>query len=317
MTATVATGAAPWSFAAPWGARGFRSELGGAATHWIEFGTGVANEQPPIVLVHGLGGSHLNWVQIGPALAERRRVVALDLHGFGLSPGTRADSTVQANAELLHRFVRDVIGQPVLLVGNSMGGLVSILQTHAHPDEVLGLVLVDPALPSAKALQRPDREVLLQFVIYALPRVGEMYLRRMNARLTSDQLTKRLVELCFADPSRADPQVLAAGAALGEQRRTVAGQEAAFLAAARSLLKLLARPARYRAMMHGITAPTVLINGIADRLVPIAAARRAAADNPTWRTVFLPGVGHTPQLETPAPVIEAVTDLLAQLRIEP
>jgi pimeloyl-ACP methyl ester carboxylesterase len=318
MTATVATEPASWSFAAPWGARGFVSDLGGGApVHWIEFGDGTGDKAPPLVLVHGLGGSHLNWVQIGPALAEHRRVVALDLHGFGLSPGTRADSTVSANAELLHRFVRDIVGEPVVLVGNSMGGMISILETHAHPDEVLGLVLVDPALPSAKTFQRPDRQVLLTFVIYAVPRLGEMYLRRMGARLTSEQLTRRLVELCFADPSRADPQVLAAGAALGEERRTVPGQEAAFLGAARSLLRTIARPAGYRAKMQGISVPTVLINGEADRLVPIASARRAAADNPRWRALFLPGVGHTPQLETPATVIEAVTGLLAELPSQP
>jgi len=108
-----ATRPAPWAFAAPWGARGYVTHLDGPL-HWIEFGEDSGQgsaadrgrDEPPIVFVHGLGGSHLNWCLIGSALAANRRVVALDLHGFGLTPGTRATSTVRRNAALLDRFVR-------------------------------------------------------------------------------------------------------------------------------------------------------------------------------------------------------------------
>ena len=106
---------APWAFAAPWGARGYVSDLDGPV-HWIEFGDEEASgrDGTPIVFVHGLGGSHLNWCLIGPQLAEGRRAVALDLHGFGLTPGTRATSNVHHNAMLLNRFVREVTGTPVI-----------------------------------------------------------------------------------------------------------------------------------------------------------------------------------------------------------
>src|ERR1700727_675723 len=99
---------------------------------------------PPMVLVHGLGGSHLNWVAIAPALAAERRVLALDLAGFGLTPAAGRSATVQSNARLLARFVRDIAGSPAVLVGNSMGGMISILHAGADPETVAGLVLVDP-----------------------------------------------------------------------------------------------------------------------------------------------------------------------------
>jgi pimeloyl-ACP methyl ester carboxylesterase len=57
--------------------------------------------------------------------------------------------------------------------------------------------------------------------------------------------------------------------------------------------------------------PTLLIHGEADRLVPFAAAEAAVAANPAWQTLFLPGVGHTPQLETPDLVIDGIRDWLA------
>ncbi|HEV3287653.1 MAG TPA: alpha/beta fold hydrolase, partial [Streptosporangiaceae bacterium] len=168
MAPRTATRPAPSAFAAPWGARGYVTDLDGPV-HWVEFGQDRdpgQDDEPPIVFVHGLGGSHLNWCLIGPALAASRRVVALDLHGFGLTPGTRGTSTVQRNARLLDRFVREVTGTPVILAGNSMGGLISILQTATEPDTVGGLVLIDPALPLPR--RAPDRQVGGQFLMYAL-----------------------------------------------------------------------------------------------------------------------------------------------------
>jgi pimeloyl-ACP methyl ester carboxylesterase len=111
------------------------------------------------------------------------------------------------------------------------------------------------------------------------------------------------VRLCFADPGRADAQVVDAGVVLAAHRRTVPGQEAAFLAAARSLMRVLAVPRRYQTLMRAIDKPVLLVHGERDRLVPVAAARRVAADNPTWQTAFLRGVGHTPQLEAPDQVL--------------
>ncbi|MDT7751384.1 MAG: hypothetical protein QOD96_5046, partial [Pseudonocardiales bacterium] len=159
---------APWSFAAPWGARGWVTDLAGPV-HWVEFSSGGSadtspadavpsdvapagatvgrapthghTDAPPIVFVHGLGGSHLDWVPVGSGLAADRRAVALDLRGFGLTPGTRRTATVAANVALLDRFLREVVGTPAILVGNSMGGLISVLQTQAHPETVAGLVL--------------------------------------------------------------------------------------------------------------------------------------------------------------------------------
>jgi pimeloyl-ACP methyl ester carboxylesterase len=266
------------------------------------------------VFVHGLGGSHLNWCLIGPQLAVGRRAVALDLHGFGLTPGTRATSTVQHNARLLDRFVREVTGTPVILVGNSMGGLISILVAAREPDAVRGLVLIDPALPPP---MKPDGEVGGQFLMYALPGLGELYARTVMSRRPPQLAVQRVIELCFADPSRADPVMIEAEVALAARRHPVTPAQATararvFLAAARSLLRVLGRRRRYAAMMAGIDIPVLLIGGDADRLVPVAAMRQAAARNPHWESVILADVGHTPQLEVPDRVAGAIRHWLDQ-----
>lgn len=297
---------APWTFASPWRGRGRVTWLDGAPVHWVEFGTGRG--RPPLVFVHGLGGSHLNWALAGPELAGTRRTLALDLRGFGLSPGTRGTATVAANVALLGRFLHEVAGTPAILVGNSMGGLVSILQAHAQPATVAGLVLISPALPSAR--RRPDPAVGRRFLLYALPGVGEFYLRQLNARMPAREVVGRVIDLCFADPSRADPAMLAAATALAEHRRSMRGGEESLLAAARSLMAVVAQRRRYEAIMASIDAPVLLIGGEADRLVPVASVRRAARLNPRWESRILPGVGHTAQLETPHLVVAAIREWL-------
>ena len=320
MTTAPPAKPAAWTFAAPWGARGYVSDLDGPV-HWIEFDPSRPEDAPrqdstPIVFVHGLGGSHLNWCLIGPQLAAGRRAVALDLHGFGLTPGTRATSTVQHNTRLLDRFVREVTGTPVILAGNSMGGLISILQASASPDTVRGLVLIDPALPMPPRV--PDRQVGSQFLMYALPGVGEFYVRSVLSRRPPQLAVQRVIDLCFADPSRIDPDMFAASIALAAERqsqRQSQGQRArdeAFLAASRSLMRVAGLRGRYRQMMASIRVPVLLIGGEADRLVPVASIRQAAARHPEWETVILPGVGHTPQLEVPDTVAGTLQDWLGR-----
>jgi pimeloyl-ACP methyl ester carboxylesterase len=218
---------APWEFAAPWGARGYITPLDGPV-HWIEFTPRIqikANQartestEPPIVFVHGLGGSHLNWCLIGPQLAAGRRAVALDLHGFGLTPGTRRNSTVQANTRLLDRFVREVVGTPVILVGNSMGGLISLLQTAAAPDTVAkaGADRSRPAAAPAEARLAGGQPV----PAVRHPGLGELYLAKtpVTPDARRKKAVQRVIDLCFADPSRADPAMVTAAIALAVERQ--------------------------------------------------------------------------------------------------
>jgi pimeloyl-ACP methyl ester carboxylesterase len=76
------------------------------------------------------------------------------------------------------------------------------------------------------------------------------------------------------------------------------------------MLRITARRRRYAAMMAGIEIPVLLIGGDADRLVPVAAVRQAAARNPHWESVIFAGVGHTPQLEVPGAVAGAIRNWL-------
>jgi pimeloyl-ACP methyl ester carboxylesterase len=301
---------APTTYARHWGARGWFDDLGGGPVHWVEFGDGDNDTQPPLVFVHGLGGSHLNWVLVAPSLAQGRRAYALDLRGFGLTPGWPRNTSILANVALVDHFLRTVVGGPAVLVGNSMGGLISATRAAQAGGTIAGLVLVDPALPPVS--RRPDLAVAAMFATYAVPGLGEFAMRMTQSRSTPEMVVQRVIDLCFADPSRVDPVMLAVAVELVRGRKPIPGKEESFLRATRSLVWTLARADRHQAMLRRIDVPVLLINGEADRLVPIAAAKRAAAANPAWDTVFLPGVGHTPQLEVPGLVVDAVTSWMAR-----
>src|SRR5580704_3309439 len=102
---------------------------------------------PVMLLVHGLGGAHLNWMSVAPQLAAGHHVYALDLPGFGRSPLAGRRSTIAANVDLLSRAITHLSRGPVVLMGNSMGGLLAIGVSARRPSLVDLLVLVDPAVP--------------------------------------------------------------------------------------------------------------------------------------------------------------------------
>ena len=282
-------------------------QLGGPV-HYVDYGGNP--DGPAVVLVHGLGGSHLNWDLLAPLLTGTARVVALDLPGFGRSePGGRK-AGVPANVAVLGRFLDEVVREPAVLVGNSMGGMISILTAAERRTSVRGLVLLDPAIPGPR--KAPDPLVAQTFAAYAVPLLGERFLRRNRTRKDAVTRVRETLLLCGVDPDAVPPEVIDRSVSLLEERKDVEGMDRAFLAAARSLLRILADPRRYRRAMASIDVPVLLVHGQRDRLVHVAAARDVAARHPHWRYTELPDVGHVPQLQVPARVAQEILGWLAE-----
>jgi pimeloyl-ACP methyl ester carboxylesterase len=281
-------------------------DLGGPV-HYVDYGGHDGGLT--VVLVHGLGGSHLNWDLLAPLLTPHAHVLAVDLPGFGRSePGDRR-AGVHANVAVLDRFLDQVADGPVVLVGNSMGGMISIFETARSPERVRGMVLLDAALPGPpRAL---DPRVAAIFGLYAVPYVGERFLWLRRVRQTPLTRVRNLFRLVGVDPDALPASVIDRSVALLEGRQDVVGMDRAFLAAARSLLLVLADPRQYRGAMSRITAPVLMLHGDRDRLVPVGAAREVAEQQPGWHYVELAGIGHVPQLEAPQRVADAVLGWLA------
>ncbi len=269
--------------------------------HYIDFG----GSGEPLLMVHGLGGNALNWMSVGPSVAETYRALAVDLAGFGQTPLFSRSAAVGANTALVHDFIERVIGQPVVLMGNSMGGHIAILEAAAHPQSVKAMILVDPAIPGAH-VRRPEPAMLGVMAALSIPGLAQNLLGRRARALGPEGLVRQALDLVCADPSRLDPALIEAHVKLTREREHLGPQnDRAFLQASRSIGLRMADP-RFWSRVARVKAPTLVVHGSLDRLIPMAAARELVRRRPGWQLEILDGVGHVPMMETPELFMDAV-----------
>ena len=101
---------------------------------------------PPILLLNGLGGTNLSWFRVQRALSAETTVVSFDHAGLGFSDPGPLPRSSQTITEDLRTALRHLgIAPPYIVVGQSAGGLNAQYFAYAHPEEVAGLVFVDPS----------------------------------------------------------------------------------------------------------------------------------------------------------------------------
>jgi len=274
--------------------------------HYADFGG--PRRAALIICVHGLAGSYANWSALAPVLASRYRVLALDLAGHGLTRSAGRGTDVQANRLLLHRFAERVSPAPVILMGNSMGGMISLLEAEAADSRACGLILLDPALPFV--LARPDLLLATAFAAGGLPALGPMLLRGVH-RLPAETIVARMLAVCCQDPSRLPAEVVSQHIAIARRRAEFAEAPRDVALAIRSVIATAGPAGRsYRAGLDELRCSVLLLHGERDRLVPVSAARSAARGHPGWSLAVLPDVGHLPQLEAPSACADVIVGWL-------
>lgn len=272
---------------------------------------------PPMLMVHGLAGSHLDWSDVAPAFTRHHHVWSLDLIGFGLTPTGERRATVDANRRLVDAVIARVgEGRPVLLMGNSMGGLISILEASIRPDRVAGLVLVDPVLPRTQG-GRLTMMVTVAFLVLAVPGLGGRLVSRHARWRGVERLVDDALRLCTVDATRINPTTRQANVELNSWRMEQDDPQRAFVEASRSLVRMLIRRRGVEPHLRAISAPTLLIHGDHDRLVGLRAAGWAASVRPDWEFRVLDSTGHVPQLERPREFITLVERWLQDARVAP
>lgn len=275
-------------------------DLGGPI-HVADFG----GEGHTILLLHGLGASHTSWMPVGPALARRGRVLAPDLIGFGRTPLAGRRSSIEANVEAMSRLLDRETEGPVTVVGNSMGGMVSVLLAAARPDRVSRLVLVAPALPRPRGAPL-DLSVAAMFTLYMIPGAGELVMRRRLRTAGPERVLRDTLTLCGVDPERMMPEAWEASLSIARERAKLSWPPDAFLGAARSLVHTLRRRGRIEEAIRRLRAPALLTHGTLDRLVPLVVSEAAARLRRDWQVEPMEGIGHVPQIQAPERWLAAV-----------
>lgn len=262
----------------------------------------------PILLIHGLGGSHVNWEAVAKPLTDHGEVTAIDLIGFGRTPLAGRSASVQSQRDLVIDYLRAHADAPATLVGNSMGGLVSLLVASKAPELVDSLVLVDAALPTVRF--RFDPLVLKGLVRPLIPVLGaRAYEKAMeDPQAYMDEMAKIL----FVDPSRVPADARRAGLEMAAERAEMPWVSQAFSEAAKSLFAVLLKRKAFATDVASIQVPAIILQGDQDRLVDVESARWLATKRPDWKLEIFQDVGHVPMLEVPDQFLDVVGSWLSE-----
>jgi pimeloyl-ACP methyl ester carboxylesterase len=265
----------------------------------------------PAVFVHGLGGSAQNWTDFAGVLRNRLAIHAVDLPGHGRSgPAARERYTPDLHADAVIGYIEQRIAEPVHLVGNSMGGAISILIAAKRPDLVRTLTLVSPAVPDNRLRIYPLRHDP-RLALLMLPALGEAAVKRFNARVAPEVRVAGTIALCFADKTRYPRARRNEAVEEARARLEMPWAETAVLRSMRSLaLSQLVRGRSGWATMRRVTAPTLVIWGDKDKLVAPDLAAYVAAAIPNASLLVFEDIGHTAMMEDPVRTARAMVGLL-------
>jgi pimeloyl-ACP methyl ester carboxylesterase len=250
-----------------------------------------------IVCVHGLEGSAYNWALLAPKLAERHRVIAPDLSGFGFTPPLEGGSSVERNAELV-KDVIDHFGGDAMLIGNSMGGLISILASELYPDRVNSLVLVDPAAP-VFSWTNINFHAAARLSVPLIPWLGGKLIDTFRSQITVDEGVVEALTFVANHPESLASEVWKHATEIAALRRTQPWATGALVEAMNSIAPYVVKKSQFGRLIHRVTQPTLVVHGTEDKLVNASAARWIGRQRPDWTVVLFEDVGHVPMLEVP------------------
>jgi pimeloyl-ACP methyl ester carboxylesterase len=287
-------------------------------TPWTGPVDGSTGPRERALYVHGLGGASSNWTDLAALLAVRFDGWAVDLPGFGRSePPQRGRYSirrhVRAVVDVLEHIAglpRDGEGRPVHLLGNSLGGLVSLLVAGRRPDLVASLTLISPAMPVYRVPPAFSRALPLLLV----PGIPSLAARRIGG-ITPEESVRAMVRMCFGRPSAVPPERLEQAVQEMRERSEQPWADRALTHNMRGLITSYLKVGAANAWRAArtLTMPTLVVWGSKDRLVDPALAPRLAAAVPDARLLVLDGVGHVAMLEAPEPTARAVLGMVESL----
>jgi pimeloyl-ACP methyl ester carboxylesterase len=247
-------------------------------------------DAPAVILLHGFGSSLQTWEPWALRLSADYRVIRFDLPGFGLSgPDSTGDYSDRRSLQILAALMDRLGVAHATVIGNSLGGKIAWNFAAADPGRVDRLVLISPdgfASPGFEYGKKADVPFMLRLLPYVLPR----QLLRMTLLPAYGDLN-RLTE---ATVTRYRDMMLAPGV----RGAIVARMEQVKLEYPVPLLR-------------AIQAPTLLLWGEKDGMIPIANAADYVAAMPNVKLVTLPGLGHVPFEESPDISLKPVAEFLA------
>jgi pimeloyl-ACP methyl ester carboxylesterase len=250
-------------------------------------------DSPTLIFLHGLGSSLHTWEPWARILSSDYRVIRFDMPGAGLSGGDpNGDYSDARSMQVLTTLMDHFSIAKASLIGNSIGGKIAWKFAAAFPDRVDRLVLISPdgfASPGEEYEKRQVVPSTVRLMRYALPKL----LLKMN------------LDPAYGDPSNLTDDIVTRYHDLllgpGNRDAMIARMEQTELVEPEPLLR-------------SIKAPTLLLWGEKDAMIPLANADDYVKAVPNSRLVVLRALGHVPQEEAPETSLVPVKQFLAATR---
>lgn len=268
------------------GVKSRTAQVRGTEVHYYcaDFGA----KGPPLVLLHGLGADAHNFTfTIAPFAKHFSRVYALSLPGCGYSPlPASGPLDIYGHFDVLRRFLAEVVGEKAVLLGNSLGGALSLFQLLAHPGSLHAAVLVAPAGAPASS--------------------GELHVIFEAFAVKSDEAARAFLHKVFARPRAI---MLRFPGVTREMLSTPAVQHLARTIKLSDMLK--------DGELSSLRVPTLLLWGGQEKLLPRSAPDFFRRNFPPefGRVDIVEGYGHLPQLEAPGDLVARVVKFAAEKKL--
>ncbi len=250
-------------------------EVAGVRVHLRDTGP---RDGPAVLMLHGFGASLHTWEAWAGLLADRFRVIRIDIPGFALTgPDPSGNYTDARSSDVLAALLDTLAIERAAVIGNSMGGRLAWRFALAHPGRVSRLVLVAPdgfAAPGKDYGVLEGVPPLMRVLPYTLP----------------TSMVRQTLAPAYGDPSR----MTEADVTRGRDMLLAPGVRRAILA--RMEQRVIDDP---RPLLPRLAMPVLLLWGERDRMIPASHASDWTALLPNAELVVLPGLGHVPQEEAP------------------
>ena len=254
---------------------------------------------PTLVLLHGWGDSADTWRPLMDRLGRvDRAAVAVDMPGFGtagrLGPGAMLPQLDAFGGELVER-VAEESGGPVVVAGNSLGGVVALRLAERADLPLAGVVPIAPAgLDMPRWFEIIDRDPVVRTILSLPVPIPPPVIERAVAEVYR--------RLAFSSPALADSNVVSMFASHHRDRE----RARRLLESGRRLLPELTGGSAFE--FSRVTVPVLLVWGTLDRMVSHSGAERIRGGLPDTQVELLEGVGHCPQLEATDRLLELLLD---------
>ncbi len=170
----------------------------------------IGHGTPTVLLDAGSGGSTLDWRMVQGSIASLTKTCAYDRAGYGFSdPANRPSDARNAVDDLHHLITAAKLGRPFIIVGHSNGGLYATLYAETYPDDVAGMVLVDPGFAGQQNYDTyglpPGRAAALKAWTAGLVTKAASCLQRAKAGFLSNDAPQN--HDCLDDPPNRDASI--------------------------------------------------------------------------------------------------------------